>query len=81
MRPRALGLCLGAMAVCAAGQAQCADQIYELKPTAMREQGAGSAVPRSGSASALHAKTFAVDRRRIFVGSFNFDQRSAHLNT
>ena len=29
----------------------------------------------------LHAKTFAVDRERIFVGSFNFDQRSAHLNT
>jgi putative cardiolipin synthase len=29
----------------------------------------------------LHAKTFAVDRARIFVGSFNFDQRSAHLNT
>jgi putative cardiolipin synthase len=29
----------------------------------------------------LHAKTFAVDRSRIFVGSFNFDQRSALLNT
>jgi putative cardiolipin synthase len=29
----------------------------------------------------LHAKTFAVDRDRVFVGSFNFDQRSARLNT
>ena len=29
----------------------------------------------------MHAKTFAVDRSRIFVGSFNFDQRSALLNT
>ena len=29
----------------------------------------------------MHAKTFAVDGRRIFVGSFNFDQRSARLNT
>jgi putative cardiolipin synthase len=29
----------------------------------------------------LHAKTFAVDRSRVFVGSFNFDQRSALLNT
>jgi putative cardiolipin synthase len=29
----------------------------------------------------LHAKSYAVDRRRIFIGSFNFDQRSAHLNT
>jgi putative cardiolipin synthase len=39
---------------------------------------------RSGSgssASSLHAKTFAVDRSRVFVGSFNFDPRSARLNT
>jgi putative cardiolipin synthase len=33
------------------------------------------------SRSSLHAKTFAVDRRRLFVGSFNFDPRSANLNT
>ena len=33
------------------------------------------------SASMLHAKTFAVDGQRIFVGSFNFDPRSMHLNT
>ncbi len=33
------------------------------------------------SGSSLHAKTFAVDRSRIFIGSFNFDPRSAHLNT
>ena len=26
-------------------------------------------------------RTFAVDRSRIFVGSFNFDPRSARLNT
>ena len=25
--------------------------------------------------------TFAVDRSRLFIGSFNFDPRSAHLNT
>jgi len=33
------------------------------------------------SASSLHAKTFSVDRSRVFVGSFNFDPRSARLNT
>lgn len=33
------------------------------------------------SGSSLHAKTFAFDRERVFVGSFNFDPRSAHLNT
>ncbi|MCS6987879.1 MAG: phospholipase D family protein [Sphingomonadaceae bacterium] len=32
-------------------------------------------------ATALHAKTFAIDRHRLFVGSFNFDPRSVHLNT
>jgi putative cardiolipin synthase len=38
--------------------------------------------PGFGSSGAsLHAKTFAVDRARIFVGSFNFDPRSAELNT
>src|SRR5690625_751418 len=31
--------------------------------------------------SSLHAKTFAVDGKRLFVGSFNFDPRSALLNT
>ncbi|WP_068296607.1 phosphatidylserine/phosphatidylglycerophosphate/cardiolipin synthase family protein [Pararhodobacter sp. CCB-MM2] len=29
----------------------------------------------------LHAKTFIVDDERAFVGSFNFDMRSAFLNT
>jgi phosphatidylserine/phosphatidylglycerophosphate/cardiolipin synthase-like enzyme len=58
-------------------------KLYELKPTAMRElrDGTSAAPAHAGSTSALHAKTFAVDRRRIFIGSFNFDQRSAHINT
>lgn len=33
------------------------------------------------SASSLHAKTFSVDGRRIFAGSFNMDPRSVNLNT
>jgi len=33
------------------------------------------------SATSLHAKTFSVDHARVFVGSFNFDPRSAQLNT
>ena len=33
------------------------------------------------SGSSLHAKTFAVDGQRAFVGSFNFDPRSLQLNT
>ena len=52
-------------------------RLFELEPSA-------GADPRGrvGSSSAsLHAKTFAVDRERLFVGSFNFDPRSARLNT
>jgi putative cardiolipin synthase len=56
-------------------------QLYEIKPTAGREARDDKARLGSSSSTALHAKTFAVDRRRIFVGSFNFDQRSARLNT
>src|SRR5690554_1770604 len=33
------------------------------------------------SSSSLHAKTFTVDGERLFVGSFNFDPRSVHINT
>ena len=33
------------------------------------------------SASSLHAKTFAVDGRSVFIGSFNMDRRSIDLNT
>ncbi|MCV2866172.1 phospholipase D family protein [Defluviimonas sp. WL0075] len=32
------------------------------------------------SRTALHAKTFQIDGRRAFVGSFNFDPRSKRLN-
>ena len=33
------------------------------------------------SGSSLHAKTFSIDEKRVFIGSFNFDPRSANLNT
>ncbi|HEY2817785.1 MAG TPA: phospholipase D family protein [Casimicrobiaceae bacterium] len=56
--------------------------LYELKPTAPEEPSEHNQ-PWFGlaSESALHAKTFAVDRNRGFVGSFNFDPRSHLLNT
>jgi len=55
--------------------------LYELRrlmPRAARNKSAG---PLGSSSASLHAKTFAVDRARGFVGSFNFDPRSAQLNT
>jgi putative cardiolipin synthase len=63
-------------------------QLLELKPSAeprTRAPEAGRSGPggsTGGSSKAsLHAKTFSVDRQRIFVGSFNLDPRSARLNT
>jgi putative cardiolipin synthase len=56
-------------------------RLYELRPRW------GAELPHSGhgrfgsSAASLHAKTFAVDDRSIFVGSFNMDRRSIDLNT
>ena len=37
-------------------------------------------MPFGLSGASLHAKTFAIDDQRIFIGSFNFDPRSATLN-
>lgn len=50
--------------------------MYELK----RGGQEGQRLFGSGGAS-LHTKAFRVDDRLVFVGSFNFDPRSANLNT
>ena len=60
--------------------------LYELRRSA-GISGKRKAPRRAGtllggsSATSLHAKTFSVDHARVFVGSFNFDPRSAQLNT
>lgn len=56
-------------------------QLFELKP-----KYDGRYVPHDrgltgNSGSSLHAKTFSVDKQQVFIGSFNFDPRSAMLNT
>jgi putative cardiolipin synthase len=55
--------------------------MWELKPTPVQQLPGRKARNVSTSSSALHGKLYAVDRQRIFVGSYNFDQRSANLNT
>ncbi len=47
----------------------------------LRGSGTGRAAALRSGASTLHAKTFAVDRARVFIGSFNLDPRSIDLNT
>ncbi len=55
-------------------------ELYELKPDPSAPPG-GEKLPGPSVGTGLHAKTYAVDRAKIFVGSFNFDPRSARLNT
>ncbi|RLA34092.1 MAG: phospholipase D family protein [Gammaproteobacteria bacterium] len=38
-------------------------------------------VAASGAKATLHTKAFLVDRKEVFIGSFNFDPRSAKINT
>ena len=56
-------------------------ELWELKPTATQESLRVKGRFGAAKVAGLHAKTYAVDTRRIFIGSFNFDQRSARLNT
>jgi putative cardiolipin synthase len=58
--------------------------IYEMKPTSDEILSKGHRRRRLGSSSqqgALHAKTYVWDRQRAFVGSINFDPRSALMDT
>lgn len=54
--------------------------LYEM-PLVDGDTEQGYTGPFGSSASSVHAKTIAVDRSRIFIGSFNLDPRSANLNT
>ena len=56
--------------------------LYELKPhnTAHQKKLHDRGLTGNSGAS-LHAKTFSVDQKTVFIGSFNFDPRSAILNT
>src|SRR6185503_4147952 len=55
-------------------------QLYELKP-AVEDDETRERHKKGSSAARLHAKTFQVDGELVFAGSFNFDPRSALLNT
>jgi Phosphatidylserine/phosphatidylglycerophosphate/cardiolipin synthases and related enzymes len=55
--------------------------LFELKARAAPQMGREELGVVGSSGSSLHAKTFSIDGRHVFVGSFNFDPRSALLNT
>lgn len=68
-------------------------RLFELKTTAKYPQ-MSNALPfsphqqdnrlwriKNHTTTSLHAKVFAVDDKRVFIGSYNIDPRSAHLNS
>lgn len=56
-------------------------ELYELKPTRDEAHPVHDRGLTGNSGSSLHAKTFSIDGEKVFIGSFNFDPRSAMLNT
>lgn len=56
-------------------------RLYELKPDATVQKRQPHPLLKGNSGASLHAKTFSVDSRYLFVGSFNMDPRSALINT
>lgn len=56
-------------------------ELYELKPTRDRVTVVHDRGLTGNSGSSLHAKTFSIDGRKVFIGSLNFDPRSTLLNT
>ena len=56
-------------------------RLYELKPVAEPIGGRLRDLSRGSSRASLHAKTFVFDDTHVFIGTFNFDPRSALLNT
>src|SRR5205823_1978441 len=58
-------------------------ELYEVRPQLGEPNvpGGGSLKSSSSTPFALHAKVFVFDRRQVFIGSMNFDERSRHINT
>lgn len=56
-------------------------KLFELKPVADPIGGRLRDLSRGSSRASLHAKTFIFDDEHVFIGTFNFDPRSALLNT
>ena len=54
-------------------------RIYEFRPDA--DVSGAEFIAYSGAKATLHTKAFIVDRKSVFIGSFNFDPRSININT
>ena len=56
-------------------------ELFEMDQTLTREERKDKKGPRGSSKASLHAKSFVLDRARVFIGSLNLDPRSMVENT
>ncbi len=56
-------------------------ELHELKPLPAASPRRTRIIGSGSSRSSLHTKSLVFDREQVFIGSFNFDPRSAWLNT
>lgn len=56
-------------------------ELYEIDETLTRQQRRDRKGPFRFLRGSLHAKSFVLDRQRVFIGSMNFDPRSVVENT
>ena len=56
-------------------------ELYEVAIDALPAGGRKQQVFGGASKASLHAKSYIFDRQKLFIGSFNFDPRSADQNT
>jgi len=54
-------------------------ELYEMR--ANLDESADNKLPKGAVVSTLHAKAFAVDGKSVFIGSFNWNQRSVNRDT
>ena len=55
-------------------------ELHEMRPDAAIKESIVEVTPGTGEFIGLHTKAVVVDRRKVFIGSMNFDPRSFSIN-
>jgi putative cardiolipin synthase len=55
--------------------------LHEMRHDAAIQPGVADTAPTHAKFMGLHSKGMVVDRQRVYIGSMNFDPRSANINT
>lgn len=56
-------------------------ELYELNKDLNKDERKAKEGPHNSAKASLHAKSFVLDRRQVFIGSLNLDPRAVEFNT